>query len=249
MPLHCSVRQLILIAGAGDEERTFEGHRDSPEVRSAIDIPLGMARRLGCKRAVAIMLVIGMAVVVVAPVANVCVRVLLLSQEAAKAIHPLADLLADLLKEASEAHGRKMVGTLALERKNGDGDGRRGCGLRLPQPVAAGQLGNSKEGVRGMEGQGGMNRGRHRAATGDNRNAGEIIGAREEPEAAHAISLAKSIPWQACCMGALPVQLPLIQLAAGDCRLPFRGYISVHERSNWTIGTRQPHSESSPWIM
>ena len=205
-----------------------------------------MARRLGRKRAVTIVLVVSVAVVVVTPVANVGMRVLLLSQEAAKAIHTLADLLTDLFKEASEAHDSKMARALALGHQNGDGDKRRGCGLRLPELEAAGQLGNSKEGVRGMEGQGGMNRGRQRAATGDNRNAGEIIGAREEPEAPHAISLAKSIPSQVCCMGALSVQLPpsLIQLAAGDCRLR-SGAASqpgADQLDNWT---QQPHSESS----
>ena len=81
---------------------TFKGHGHGPKVRGAIDIPLGMARRLGRKGAVPIVAIVGMAVAVVAAMANVGMGMLLVAKEV---VYPIPHLP----EEVSEAHGGRQA--------------------------------------------------------------------------------------------------------------------------------------------
>ena len=62
-----------------------------------------MARRLGCKGTVAIVPVVGMAIILVAAMSNVRVRVLLVAAE--DVVNAIPHLLAQISEESAETHG------------------------------------------------------------------------------------------------------------------------------------------------
>ncbi len=90
----------------GSKIPTLKCHGHGPKVRGAIYIPLGMARGLRRKGTVAIVTILGVAVILVASMANVGVRVPLSSE---CLVELGLNFVPNLLKEGSEAHGCELL--------------------------------------------------------------------------------------------------------------------------------------------